>query len=130
MELTKEQAQEELKVEKQETGWMRILRANLYESHMIYVRQLGRYRFEYLVEYNGEIYSAYIIIKPPNNSRRKLTEVEVAEAAALIYNGGMATLDYLLGKDPSQEAKETLELLEETKDSVKLKDEEEDAESL
>ncbi len=38
-------------------GRVRILRANLVHEHMVYIRMIGKDYFEYLVEFNGEIYS-------------------------------------------------------------------------
>lgn len=122
--LTKEQAEKELNVKKKaETGFITVLRANLYKSHMIYIRKLGKYRFEYLLEYGGEIYGAYIIIKPDNNSRRKLTDGEISEAAALIYSGAVTTLDTLLGTELSDEDKKVAELFEESREKFENQEE-------
>lgn len=130
MEVTKEQAEKELNVQKKpEKGFIKVLRANLYNSHMIYIRQLGKYRFEYLLEYNGEIYGAYIIIRPPDGSRRKLTDEEVMAASGLIYNGAVATLNELLGIKVSAEDKqvaETFEASREQFENQKEKDGEEE----
>jgi hypothetical protein len=107
------------------TGAFKVLRSNLYKSHMIYIRQFKNYYFEYLLEYNGEIYSGYIIITPEGKSRRKLTDQEVSEAAAVIYSGAMATLDMLLGDRVSKMEKETAEVFEEhRKDMEKIIDKE------
>lgn len=127
-EVTKEQAEKELDVKKKpEKGFIRVLRANLYKSHMIYIRQLGKYRFEYLLEFNGEIYGAYIIIRPEGKSKRKLTETEVSEASALIYNGAVTTLDTLLGDRLSDEDKKAAELFEETREKFENQEKKEDA---
>lgn len=116
-EVSKEQAKEELEiVKKPEKGFIKVLRANLYLSHMIYIRQLGKYRFEYLVEYGGEVYGAYIIIRPEGKSRRKLTDGEVSQAAALIYNGAISTLNQLLGIELSEEDQKAAEMFEENRE--------------
>lgn len=114
MEVNKEQAEKELNVKKKpETGYIRLLRADTYKDNRVYIRQLGKYRFEYLVVFDGEIYSSYIIIRPEEKSRRKLTDEEVSKAAALIYNGAMATIDMLLGEgEVSDEDREIAELFE------------------
>jgi hypothetical protein len=123
IEVNKEQAEKELDVKKKpESGWIRILRANMYKSHMIYIRQLGKYRFEYLLEYNGEVYAQYIIIKPEGKSRRKLTDGEVSQAAALIYNGATATLDMLLGDYVEGDDKEVAETFEKFREQLEEKD--------
>ena len=127
-EISKAQAEKELNVTKKpEVGFIKVLRANLYRSHMIYVRQLGKYRFEYLLEYNGEIYGAYIIIRPEGKSKRKLTDSEVLEASAIIYNGAIATLNELLGVPLSEEDKKTAELFEESREKFEKSEEDKDA---
>lgn len=126
-EVTKEQAEKELNVvKKPEKGFIKVLRANMYHSHMIYIRQLGKYRFEYLLEYNGEIYGAYIIIRPPDGSRRKLTDDEVAQSAALIYNGAIATLNHLLGIELSADDRQVAETFEESREQFENQKEKED----
>lgn len=122
-EVSKEQAKEELNATKKtEDGYIRILRANLYKSHMIYVRQLGKYRFEYLLEYNGEIYGSYIIIRPEGKSRRKLTDEEVSQAVALIYNGAVTTLDILVGDDISDDDEQIAKMFEEHREKFEQKE--------
>ena len=109
----KKQAKNEPKLETTEVkGVMTVLMKNLYKSHYIIVRRIYENYFEYLLEYNGDIYSSYIIIKP-EKGKKKLTKVQVNECMSLIYNGGMATLDALLGDtDVSEKDKEYVELFE------------------
>ncbi len=115
-----QQQTKELKGKKTE-GRMRVLRATLYKSHMVYVRMVGTDYFEYLLEYNGEIYSSYIIITPKKGSK-KLTEDEINQAAALAYAGAEATLDQLLGHDEvSEDMKKYIETIERSH-QVKEKD--------
>ena len=91
---------------------MTVLRAGMYKAHMIYILQIKETYFEYLVEFNGEIYSSYIIIKP-TKGKRKLTAAQVQECAALIYNGAVATVDALLGdQELSEKEKEIVETFE------------------
>lgn len=126
MEVNKKQAEKELNVKKKpEQGYIRLLRADEYRGNRVYVRQLGKYRFEYLAVYGGEIYSAYIIIRPEGKSRRKLTDDEVSEASALIYNGAVTTIDMLLGEgEISDEEREIAELFESRREEFEEQEEE------
>ena len=83
-------------------GRVEVLRAGLYHSHQIIVRRIGKEYFEYLLEYNGQIYSSYIIITP-QKGKRKLTEDQVNQCRDLIWAGAEATLDELLGIDTVDE---------------------------
>ena len=93
-------------------GRIKILKALLYKSHMIYIRMIDAEIFEYLLEYNGEIYSSYIIITP-EEGKTELTEGQIAQSAALILAGGTATLDALLGHKVDDQTKEILGKFEE-----------------
>lgn len=124
-EVSKEQSEKELNVKKKpEKGYIRLLRADEYKGNRVYVRQLGKYRFEYLLVYGGEIYSSYIIIRPEGKSRRKLTDGEVSEASALIYNGAVTTVDMLLGEELAPDDKEIAELFESRREDFEEQEEE------
>lgn len=75
-------------------GRVQVLKANLYKGHMVYIRKIGSDYFEYLLEFNGEIYSSYIIITP-REGKTKLSKKEIEECASLIYTGATSTLDVL-----------------------------------
>jgi len=102
-------------------GRVRILRANLVHEHMVYIRMIGKDYFEYLVEFNGEIYSNFIIIKP-EGKKRKLTEEQIQECSGLIYAGAETTLEALLGMETTDEkTKEHVELFEKNRKKVEGK---------
>ena len=118
------QIKEKELIGKKDTGRVRILKAIMYHSHMIYVRMIGEDYFEYLVEFNGEIYSAYIIIKPAGK-KKKLTEDEIEQCRELIYAGAEATLEELLGINTIDEkTKEYIELFEENREKLEGKKDE------
>lgn len=99
-------------------GRVKVLRASLYKGHKIIVRQIGEDYFEYITEYNGEIYSSYIIITPAGN-KKKLSKLEVEECRDLIYAGAEATLDALLGEiDEREEVKKIVEMVEGKKEDA------------
>lgn len=102
-------------------GRVRVLRATLYKSHMVYVRMIGEDYFEYLLEYNGEIYTGYIIIKP-REGETSLSEDEIRQSAALIYAGAEATLDTLLNDiEVDEQTKHYIETIEKSRDKIEKK---------
>lgn len=105
---------------KQVTGRVRILKAVLYRSHMIYIRLIGEDYFEYLTEYNGEIYSGYIIIKP-REGKKKLSDIEIGQCRDLIYSGAEATIDMKLGVKVSEKDKKIIELFEKNRKVIEGK---------
>lgn len=99
-------------------GMVKVLKALMYKGHMVYIRMIGDTYFEYLLEYNGEIYSSYIIIKPQENKKR-LSKSEIQECAALIYTGAEATLDLLLGENTvDEDTKKAVELMERNREII------------
>lgn len=99
-------------------GRVKVLRAGLYKGHKVIIRMMGSDYFEYITEYNGEIYSSYIIITPAEN-KKKLSKKEIEECRDLIYAGAEATLDALLGEvEQNPDAEKVLKVLEGTKDAV------------
>lgn len=101
----------------EDKGRVRILKAILYKSHQIVIRMIGEDYFEYLLEYNGQIYSSYIIITPAEN-KEKLTEEQIAECRDLIYAGAEATLDQLLGVELDKQQQEYIEVFEENRKKI------------
>jgi hypothetical protein len=100
----------ELKTKKVK-GLIKVLKATLYKDHMIYVRMFGKDYFEYLVVFNGEVYSSYIIITP-KEGKDKLSKSEILQCMAIIYAGGESTVDALLGIDVDPATKELVEKVE------------------
>lgn len=108
---------------KKTKGRVRILRATVYKGHKVIIRMIGDDYFEYLISYNGEIYSSYIIIQPTNENK-KLSKVEIEECSALIYTGAEATLDTLLGETIDDKTKEYVELFEKHRETLDNKQDE------
>ena len=103
-------------------GRMKVLKATLYKGHMIYIRMIGKDYFEYLLEYNGEIYSSYIIITPQEN-KKKLSKGEISACADMIYSGAEATLEALLGEDTvDEQTKKYVEVFEKNRKNVEKKE--------
>lgn len=98
-------------------GRVKVLSATLYRGHKVIVRMIGTDYFEYITEYNGEIYSSYIIITPSENKKR-LTKKQIAECAALIYSGAEATLDVLTGSELGEETKKIVTAFESAREIV------------
>jgi hypothetical protein len=95
-------------------GRMKVLKATLYKGHMIYIRQIGKDYFEYLTEYNGEIYSSYIIITP-REGKKRLSKTDINGCIEIVHSGAEATIDALLGAKVAEEDKKKVELFEETR---------------
>jgi hypothetical protein len=102
---------------KKTKGRVKVLRATLYKNQKVIIRMIGDDYFEYLISFNGEIYSSYIIIQAKNNNA-KLTKPEIDECAALIYTGAEATLDTLLGVTIDNQTKEYVELFEKHRETL------------
>lgn len=98
-------------------GRVKILRSGLYKKHHYVIRMIGTDYFEYLLEYNGEIYSSYIIIKP-RGKKSKLTKDEIDQCSGLIYAGAETTLDALLGEEVDDQTKHYVETFESGRDKV------------
>ena len=98
-------------------GRVTILRAGLHKGHKVIIRMIGVDYFEYITEYNGEIYSSYIIITPAEN-KKKLNKRQIEDARDLIFSGAEATLDTLMGDiEENKEAEKILEMVEGKKDA-------------
>ena len=78
-------------------GRIEILKAIPYRGIMVYLRKINDDIFEYLIPYKGEIYADYLIMKP-KKGKKKLTKNESNQAAALILNGAVVTIDVTLLK--------------------------------
>lgn len=97
---------------------VKILKAGLYKDCKVIIRQIGRDYFEYLLTYNGEIYSSYIIIKP-EKGRKELTEEQITSCMQVINAGAEATIDELIGDvQVDQKTRDVLKLIEANKDKI------------
>ena len=66
-----------------------------YKDQTIYIRQIGREYFEYLVMIDGDLHANYIIMKP-EKGKKTLTKDQVNQTVAMILSGGVATVDNIL----------------------------------
>ena len=98
-------------------GVVKVLRVTPYEGISVMIRQIYEEYFEYVFMFEGQFYGSYIIAKMAEG-QKKLTEQEVQEASALIYNGAMATIDVLTGKEVDDKTKEYVELFESKREAV------------
>lgn len=100
---------------------MKVLKVIPYMGHMVYIRQIGKDYFEYLLEYCGEIYSSYIIILP-EEGKKKLTKSQINGCIEMVYAGAEATINALMGIEPLEDEKEKVEMFEKAvKETEKVK---------
>ena len=78
-------------------GKITTLKALLYKDCMAYVRMIGESMFEWLIVFEGKIFSSYLIMKPKAGST-KLSDDEIAQTRELIWAGATSTIDTLLGE--------------------------------
>jgi len=98
-------------------GRIKVLKALPYKGSMVYIRMIGEDIFEYLVVFNGEIYSNYLIMRPKKGIV-KLTENEINQSVALIFSGAVATIDTLLGEEISEDKKNVVSEFEGNRQAV------------
>lgn len=102
---------------KKTRGRVKILRATVYRGNKVIIRMIGDDYFEYLISFNGEIYSSYIIIQP-TELNKKLSKEEIQECSALIYTGAEATIDTLMGVELDPKTKEYVQLFENNREKL------------
>ena len=90
---------------------MKVLKVSLYKGHSIYIRQIGKDYFEYLLFHDSQLYSSYIIIIP-EEGKKKLTNSQINGCIEMVMAGAEATIDALIGIDVSDEDREKVELFE------------------
>ena len=76
-------------------GRITTLKALLYKDCMAYVRMIGGQMFEWLIVFEGKIYSSYLIIRP-RRGQTKLSDDEIAQTRELVWAGATSTIDTLL----------------------------------
>ena len=76
-----------------------------YKGNMVYVRKIGLEIFEWLLVFNGEIFSGHMIISP-RKGKTKLSKDEIAQSGALAFTGAVTTIDMLLKKEKNDQNKE------------------------
>lgn len=84
-------------------GRIATLKAMPYEGHMVYVRLIGTDIVEWMLVFNGEIYSNYMVFTLPPG-RKELTKIQVDAAVKMLWAGAEATIDMLMGKTLDKEA--------------------------
>lgn len=98
--------EEELKVKKV-PGRVTTLKVIPYRGVLIYLRKIGADYIEYLLSFEGEMYSSYMIFTP-SKGRKNLTPGQVARAGALVFAGATATVDYLFNPEFAKENAEAI----------------------
>ena len=98
-------------------GQITTLKAMPYKGNMVYIRMIGTEIFEYLVIFNNQIYSSYMVIKPKLGCV-KLTKDEIAQSMALIWAGAEATIDALLGVELDKEKSDVVKIFEHSRRNV------------
>ena len=84
---------------------------------MVYLRRIGVTIFEYLVVFDGQIYSSYWIIKP-DKGRKTLTKDQITHAGALVMAGACTTIDYHLGEAVNKETEGLVRTFEKGRDML------------
>jgi len=98
-------------------GKITTLKALLYRDCMAYVRMIGTEMFEWLVVFEGKIYSSYLIMRPKAGST-KLTEGEIAQTRELVWAGATSTIDTLLGVELEKDKMGIVETFESTRKEI------------
>ena len=81
-----------------------------YKGARIWIRLIDKEIFEYIVVFQGELYTDYLVITAKKGSK-ELTGKEINAAAALIFTGAVTTVEELikkLDKDYLKQEKESV----------------------
>ena len=89
-------------------GKITVLRALPYKNHMVYIRKINEDIFEWLLVYDNQIYSSYMVFTP-RNGQVKLSKDEIIKVSGLIWAGAVATIDSLIGEQVTGSEKEKAE---------------------
>lgn len=71
---------------------VRVLNVRYYRDCPIYLRQIGKTYFEWLVIYKNQLYSGYIEMQPANGKHR-LTNKEITKTMNIVLAGATTTVD-------------------------------------
>jgi hypothetical protein len=93
-------------------GLITILRALPYKGNMIYVRRIQSDIFEWLLIYDNQLYSSYLIMRPKNGCE-KLTQKEEETVTEIVWAGALATIDTLMDKKLSKKDEKIVRAFEE-----------------
>ncbi len=75
-----------------------LLQKSDYKGCPVYIRMIGGKVLEYLLVYEGEIYTGFNVITP-KPGKKKLNKDEIAQCGELIFTGAITTIDVLMDKD-------------------------------
>jgi len=92
-------------------GKIQLLKALPYKGNMIYVRCVDKFIFEYIAVFKNEVYTNYMVITP-RKGQTKLSKDEMSQCAELLWAGGEASIDALLGVKLDKKKSEIVEALE------------------
>lgn len=76
-------------------GRIKILKVLPYKGCPVYIRQVDETLFEYILIFNENVYSSYIVVTLAKG-KTKLTLKQVNGAAGLIFAGAVTTIDELI----------------------------------
>lgn len=99
---------------KKSEGRIKVLRALPYRGSMVYLRVIDGVIFEWLLIFKKELYTGYLVITP-KKGKKKLTDEETAQSAALALQGALATVDMKMGIKPSKKDRSMVKNFEKTK---------------
>jgi len=83
---------------------IRVLQKSDYEGYPVYLRMIDGKIFEYLIFFEGELYTGFNVITP-EKGKKKLNEDQIAQCGALIFTGAITTIDQLIANKKSREQK-------------------------
>jgi hypothetical protein len=98
------------------SGRVNVLMAVPYLGRMIYIRQIDKDMFEYLVS-KTPIYSSWVEMKP-RKGKKTLSKNDINLTAQLVLSGAMATIETLSGKKLDKETQEKVDIFEKSKEKV------------
>ena len=98
-------------------GKITTLKAMPYKDNMVYIRKIGEEIFEWLLIFENQLYSSYLIMKP-KKGETKLTKIEIIQTQELLWSGAMTTIDTLLGVELEEEKKAIVDAFEKSRTNV------------
>lgn len=100
-------------------GRITVLLASPYKDSMVYIRQIDKEIFEYLVVYKGQVYANYMVFKLDPGKR--FTKEQVKAGMNMLQGGAMATVDALRGDTISDSDKKLADDMEQVTKAIKSK---------
>jgi len=84
---------------------------------MIYVRRINQDIFEFLVVFKNQLYSAYVVMTP-RKGQTKLSKDEISQCTEILWAGGEASIDNLLGDTLEKKEAEAIKAFESSRKVV------------